>query len=70
MAIVDFLRLNEPEVLQDAEKVRRFIKKHYPGLDYVTVDSICRYARKWKNSPTPFEEKWNNKIVTFPNEHA
>lgn len=67
-AVIDFLRINSPDTLQSAEKVRKFIKKHYPSLDLVTVDTLCRYARRHKNTPTAFEEAWSNKIVTFKNE--
>lgn len=66
-AIVDYLRLTTPEILQNPEKVRRFLSQNYPTIPIREAESVMRIARQYRNKQTPLETKLKNSIVTFPN---
>jgi len=64
-AIIDYLRINDPEVLQSPSRVRAFLEKNYKSLGLREKESVLRLARKHKYKPTLLEQKLKNSIMKF-----
>ena len=54
-------------LMHDNKALLEYAKKH---ASWLNMETLARYRRKYRNSMTPTEKKWNNKIVTFPFEQV